>query len=50
LSGLIDEGQKGALRREREEEMPWRIAQHDEARESIARRIRDSTRGGKQNG
>ena len=32
-----------------EEEMPWRIAQHDEARESIARRIRNSTRGGKQN-
>ena len=48
MSGLIDEGKKGALRREREEEVPWRIAQHDEARESIARRIRDSTRGGKQ--
>jgi hypothetical protein len=47
LSGLIDEGQKGALRREREEEMPRRIVQHDEARESMARRIRDSTRGGK---
>ena len=49
MSGLIDEGQKGALRREREEEVPWRIIQHDEARESIARRIRDSTRGGNQN-
>jgi hypothetical protein len=47
LSGLIDEGQEGALRREREEEMPWRIVQHDEARESMARRIRNSTRGGK---
>jgi hypothetical protein len=49
LNGLIDEGQKGALRREREEEMPWRIAQHDEARESIARRIRDTKRDDKQN-
>jgi hypothetical protein len=47
LSGLIDEAQKGALRSEREEEMPWRIVQPDEARESIARRIRDSTRGSK---
>jgi hypothetical protein len=51
LSGLIDESQKEALRREREKQMPRRIAQHDEAREreSIARRIRNSTRGGKQN-
>jgi hypothetical protein len=52
LSGLIDEGQKEALYsyfREREEEMPWSIAQHDEARESISRRTRNSTRGGKQN-
>jgi hypothetical protein len=48
LSGLIDESEKGALRREREEEMPLRIAQHDEARESIARRIRDSKRDDKQ--
>jgi hypothetical protein len=49
LSGLINEGQYGALRKEREEEMPWRFAEHNEARESIARRIRNSTRGGKQN-
>jgi hypothetical protein len=49
LSGLIDESQKEALRREREKQMLRRIAQHDEARESIARRIRNSTRGGKQN-
>jgi hypothetical protein len=49
LSGLIDESQKEALRREREKQMPRRIAQYDEARESIARRIRNSTRGDKQN-
>jgi hypothetical protein len=48
LSGLIDEGQKGALRRGREKQMPWRIAQHDEARESIARRVRDTKRDDKQ--
>ena len=48
MSGLIDESQKDALRREREKERFWRIAQHDEARESIARRIQNSTRGGKQ--
>jgi hypothetical protein len=28
--------------------MPLRIAQHDEARESIARRVRDTKRGDKQ--
>ena len=33
MSGLIYEGQKGALYREREENMPWRIVQHDEGRE-----------------
>ncbi len=43
MSGLINESQKEALRREREKEMPWRIAQHDEARERVARRIRNST-------
>ena len=48
MSGLIDEGQKGALRRDREGEMPWRIAQPYEARESIVRRIRDTKRNGKQ--
>ncbi len=47
MSGLIDKGQKGALRGEREEEMPLKIVQHDEARESIAKRIRDTKRGGK---
>ena len=29
MSGLIDEGQKGALRREREEKMPLSIKQPD---------------------
>ena len=33
MSGLIDEGQKGALCREREEEKPWRIVQHNEGTE-----------------
>jgi len=33
LSGLIDENQKGALRKEREEKMPRRIAQPDDSRE-----------------
>jgi len=47
LRGLIDEGQEVALCRERQEEMPWRIDQHPDSRERIARRIRDSTRGGK---
>ena len=46
----MDEGQKGALRRERQEEVPRRIVQHPDSRESIARRIRDSTRGGKWDG
>jgi hypothetical protein len=48
LGGLIDESQKGALRGEREKVMHWRVAQHDEAGKRIARRIRNSTRGGKQ--
>jgi hypothetical protein len=50
LRGLIDEDQEGALRRERQEEVPWRIDQHPDSRERIARRIRDSTRGGKWDG
>jgi hypothetical protein len=33
LNGLIDEGQKVPLRREREEEIPLRMAQHDDDRE-----------------
>jgi RNA polymerase primary sigma factor len=33
LSGLIDEDQKGALRRERGEKMPRRVAQPDDSRE-----------------
>jgi RNA polymerase primary sigma factor len=33
LSGLIDEDQKGALRRERGEKMPLRVAQPDDSRE-----------------
>ena len=33
MSGLIDEGQKGALRRERQEEIPLRKAQSDDDRE-----------------
>jgi hypothetical protein len=33
LSGLIDEGQKGALRSERGEKMPRRIPQPDDSRE-----------------
>ncbi len=33
MSGPIYEGQKGALCKEREEEMPQRIAHHDDSRE-----------------
>jgi hypothetical protein len=33
LNGLIDEGQKGGLRRERGEKVPWRIPRPDEDRE-----------------
>jgi hypothetical protein len=33
LGGLIDEGQKGALRTEREEKMPRRVPQPDDSRE-----------------
>jgi hypothetical protein len=33
LSGLTDEGQKEAFRREREEEIPLRMAQPDDDRE-----------------
>ena len=47
LSGLIGEGQKGALRKERGEKMRFKIGQHDKGTESIVRRIRDSTRDGK---
>jgi hypothetical protein len=44
LGGLIDEGRKGALRGEREEGMPRRNSQRHEARERIARRVRDTER------